>query len=125
VVAAWTGEGGYTDIEDARSAAMQHRIDHVNALAEEMMGPIAWAHVDPPQEPETTISRTLFTFVVMHRTDQPIGSLARALHEANEGNAVGSEEMVIRSAVLDKDVRRELQQLGNDGTFFDDDLEGS
>jgi hypothetical protein len=118
----FTGEGGYTDIEDARAAVMQHRIDHVNALAEEMMGPIAWTHLDPPQEPETTISRTLFTFVVIHRTDQPVGSLARALYEANEGNAVGSEEMVITSAVLNKDVPRELQQLGNDGTFFDMDL---
>lgn len=33
----FTGEGGYTDMEDAKQAALLHRIAHVNVLVEEMM----------------------------------------------------------------------------------------
>jgi hypothetical protein len=81
----------------------------------------------------STISRTTYTFTVLHRTDEPIigsddfdgpfgGDLGAAMQESWDGNAVGavtSEETV---EVPDTEVPEALVDLGNDGEFFDSDL---
>lgn len=80
-----------------------------------------------------TISKTTITFVVLHRTDEPIigfegdGPLASPLGEALarswDGHAVGMETSEETVEVPDDHVENELVALHNDGTFFDDDLD--
>lgn len=80
----------------------------------------------------STISRTTFTFTVLHRTDEPFdnfhgdgpldGSLGEALSRSWDGNAVGAVTEEVTEEVADFDVKDELVALDNDGTFFDDDL---
>ena len=83
----------------------------------------------------STISRTTFTFEVLHRTDEPFtwdqssgngpldNNLGEALARSWDGNAVGSITSETTETVGDSDVYYRLIQLGNDGTFFDDDLD--
>lgn len=81
----------------------------------------------------TLISKTTYTFTVLHRTDEPImgdddfdgpfgGDLGAALQRSWDGNAVGAivEEFTVE--VPDERVPAELVALGNDGEFFIDDL---
>ena len=70
----------------------------------------------------TTISKTTFTFTVLHRTDDPPEDLEAALRESWDGNAVGLETAVEVVGVADEDVSDQLVLLGNDGDFFNDDL---
>jgi len=84
----------------------------------------------------TIISKTTITFVVLHRTDEPLdnfeqhgdgpldNSLGEALARSWDGNAVGSIVTDETVPVPDEQVEDELVALGNDGEFFDDDLEG-
>ncbi len=69
-----------------------------------------------------TISKTVFTFTVLHRTDEPLDSIEAALAESFDGNAVGRETSVTSTPVPDNEVADELVKLDNDGTFFDHDL---
>lgn len=70
----------------------------------------------------TTISETTFTFTVLHRTDEPIESLAEAIARSIDGHAVGQEDWGTTVPVKDEDVAERLVALNNDGTFFDYDL---
>lgn len=82
------------------------------------------------------ISKTTFTFTVLHRTDEPFndnydsgydefaGALAEAMQRSFDGNAVGAETSSLSEPIPDSEVPNELiELLGNDGEFFDDDLE--
>lgn len=73
---------------------------------------------------ETTISKTQYVFSVLHRTDEPPKDLSDALDEATGGHAVGAEYKLYTVPVPDPVVSMELRQMGNDGSFFDDDLLG-
>lgn len=70
----------------------------------------------------TTISRTTYYFTVLHRTDGPPRTLEEALEEADSGQMVGNLTGEGTEEVEDDDVEDELKLLGNDGTFFDNDL---
>jgi len=80
----------------------------------------------------STISKTVITFTVLHRTDEPItgfdgdgpldSPLGEALARSWDGHAVGAETSVDTTPVDDSSVEAELVALGNDGEFFDDDL---
>jgi len=73
----------------------------------------------------TTISKTTYTFTVLHRTDDAPLTMEDAINDAESGHAVGR---VIGQSVVelpDNEVPRALRKLGNDGTFFDDDLDTS
>jgi len=50
------------------------------------------------------------------------GDLAHAIDESDTGGAVGQVTSVAHEPVANQNVARALQLLGNDGTFFDDDL---
>lgn len=64
------------------------------------------------------IVKTVFTFTVLHRADNHIGSIEEAMYEANEGDAVGWETDSSTVPVSPDRVADELVALGNDGTFF-------
>jgi hypothetical protein len=81
----------------------------------------------------STISKTTYTFVVLHRTDEPImgdddfdgpfgGDLGAALQRSWDGNAVGAVTSEVTEEIADTEVPEELVELGNDGEFFDSDL---
>ena len=82
-----------------------------------------------------TISKTTFTFTVLHRTDEPFsddyehydhafdGALGEAMARSHDGHAVGWVVSVETSEVADADVPEALVELGNDGEFFSDDLD--
>ena len=84
---------------------------------------------------EATISKTTFTFTVLHRTDQPFdddfqgyepclqGALGAAMDRSFDGHSVGWVTNEVTEPVPDKKVAEELVALGNDGEFFDEDLE--
>ena len=72
----------------------------------------------------TIISKTTYTFTVLHRTDEPLESMGEALHRASEGNAVGAVTGEHTVEVPSDSVADELLELGNDGEFFDGDLWG-
>ena len=69
-----------------------------------------------------TVSRTTFVFEVLHRTDEPLDNLYDALREAETSHAVGQVVEQHSVDLDDDDVADELRDLGNDGEFFDDDL---
>lgn len=64
------------------------------------------------------ISKTVFTFTVLHQTDDPPASLEDALSESMFGGSVGQTTGRTTVAVPGGDVETELKQLGNDGEFF-------
>jgi hypothetical protein len=70
----------------------------------------------------TTIVRTEITFTVLHRSDEPIDSLAEAVERADTGHAVGLDTSWATTDVPDPDVPAALKELGNDGEFFEGDL---
>ncbi len=70
----------------------------------------------------TTISKTVITITVLHRTDEPLSSIYEALERIDTGNGVGDVEIGTAQYVEDVNVPEALVELGNDGTFFDDDL---
>lgn len=70
----------------------------------------------------STISKTEYTFTVLHPTDQPPLGLADALQESDTGRMVGNITREETFDVPDDVVSNELLDLGNDGTFFDDEL---
>lgn len=79
------------------------------------------------------ISRTTFTFTVLHRTDEPFTgfdgdgpldtTLGEALARSWDGNAVGLVTAEVTVPVPLEEVEDALVALGNDGAFFDTDLE--
>ncbi len=70
----------------------------------------------------TEISKTVITFTVLHRTDEPLpDSIDAVLEETDSGNAVGWETARVTEGVPEDALRDELLALGNDGKFFEDD----
>lgn len=70
----------------------------------------------------TIITKTTFTFVVLHPSDDPIVDLDIAMARSDTDNAVGMEEVISVEEVPDDQVEAELVALGNDGTFFNLEL---
>lgn len=70
----------------------------------------------------TTISKTIITITVLHRTDEPIVDIDEALERIDTGNGVGDVAIGTAQYVEDVQVPEALVELGNDGTFFDSDL---
>lgn len=67
------------------------------------------------------INKTVITFTVLHRADEPLPcGLAHVLEETDYGNAVGLETDRKTVEVPNMDVQSELIALGNDGEFFED-----
>lgn len=82
-------------------------------------------HKSNEQATETTISKTEFKFVVLHRTDEPFlddDPLREAMARSYDGHAVGWTTDEVTTPVSDDQVPEELVTLGNDGGFFDFDL---
>lgn len=69
------------------------------------------------------ISKTVFTFTVLHPTDETPETLEVALEESDTGNMVGWTTNVATTAVDPVALRGELLDLGNDGEFFNADDE--
>lgn len=68
------------------------------------------------------IVKTTVTITVLHRADNNLGpDIQDVLYEMNEGAAVGWETDRTTVTVPAERVCDELVELGNDGTFFDDD----
>lgn len=68
------------------------------------------------------IAKTTITITVLHRAGSLDGSgIDDVLYEMSQGEAVGWETDRRSVSVAPTDVERELKQLGNDGTFFDDE----
>lgn len=68
------------------------------------------------------ISKTVISFTILHRTDEPIEDLPEALARAFDGHTVGQETGIATTPLEASSVADELVGLGNDGTFFDADL---
>lgn len=78
---------------------------------------------DCQQRGTTIISKTTYTFTVLHRTDEPFTEgLTEAMARSYDGHAVGWETNEVTESVPDDKVSDELVAIGNDGTFFDYDL---
>jgi len=88
----------------------------------------------------TEVSKTTITFTVLHRSDDPAlsgeetwgeynhaydGPLGYLMQESWDGGMVGLEGDWVTVPVPDDQVKAELLKMGNDGTFFNDDLGGS
>lgn len=69
------------------------------------------------------ISKTTFTYTVLHRTDTPPSDVYVALGEAMDGHMVGAQMASETEPVAREDVRTELLAVGNDGGFFDFDFD--
>lgn len=92
------------------------------------------AAIDIELAPADPISKTTFTFTVLHRTDEPFTwdhgngdgalntNLGEALTRSWDGHAVGAVTDETTVPVPSSQVEDELVALGNDGEFFDDDL---
>jgi hypothetical protein len=71
----------------------------------------------------STISRTTFTFEVLHRTNDAPHTLDDAFNEIERGHAIGGPQRAVTAEVPDTEVPETLvDDFGNDGEFFDDDL---
>ena len=111
------------DSDDATTTILVAREHRNDALAE--LGGRARPHPDDTgSDNDVMVARSIFIVEVLHRADQIPQTLADALHEADEGHAVGSVTNHHVERVADRDVPDALRALGNDGTFFDDDLHG-
>lgn len=64
------------------------------------------------------ISKTVFTFTVLHESGELLTSLEHALSESMFGAAVGQTTGRTTVPVGAGDVKDELLALGNDGEFF-------
>ncbi len=64
------------------------------------------------------ISKTVFTFTVLHQSGVMPATLEDALAESMFGAAVGQETSRVTVVVDASDVGTELKALGNDGEFF-------
>jgi Domain of unknown function (DUF4406) len=85
----------------------------------------AWVDLAEKYDQQTIISKSTYLFTVLHRTDEPfVGDdpLHQALARSWDGHAVGQITSERTEIVPDNEVEIELLILGNDGTFFDDDL---
>lgn len=83
-----------------------------------------YGEVTYPELPTTpVIVKTTFTFEVLHRADLTFEDILHALEEADTGHAVGSVTQTVRVGIRNENVPGELAALGNDGSFFDDDLD--
>ena len=69
------------------------------------------------------VQATTYTFTVLHRADSKPVDMGVALIEADYGNAVGLVTGEDTTDVDDADIADRLKALGNDGTFFDHDLD--
>jgi hypothetical protein len=63
------------------------------------------------------ITRTVYTFTVLHPADEPPQDLCEAMARSYDGDCVGAVTNSRTEPVAD--VRTALVDLGNDGTFFD------
>lgn len=72
--------------------------------------------------PASLISKTVFTFTVLHLTGETPPDLEVALDVTDTGHAVGAVTSTTTEPVPDDAVPAELRALDNDGEFFDDDL---
>lgn len=66
------------------------------------------------------ISKTIFTFTVLHPSDETFEDIESAMYEARTGNAVGNVTDQVTHSVNPEDVKGELTALGNDGLFFEE-----
>lgn len=72
---------------------------------------------------ENIVSQTTVTFVLLHRTDEPVTTIEEALERATIGHAVGSiAPTIVTAPVANAKVPELLRELGNDGAFFEDDI---
>jgi hypothetical protein len=69
------------------------------------------------------IVKTTITITLLHRAENPMRDydIEDVLYEMREGDAVGCTTSRITEPVNPENVVDELCDLGNDGTFFDDD----
>lgn len=88
----------------------------------ERVEPLQHSPEEEIEEPMSTISKTTFTYTILHRTDGPVRGLKEAMSRAWDGDAVGGVTEKITVHVPDEQVEDELIALGNDGEFFDDAL---
>ena len=70
------------------------------------------------------ISKTVLTLVVMHRSDMPLDdmSLEEIAAETDTGHMVGAVTRSETHTLEPQEVGDELMKLGNDGSFFEYDL---
>lgn len=69
------------------------------------------------------IIKTAITLIVFHKADFPINdlSLGQIIEEMDVGEAIGTSFIQGSSVVPTQEcLIAELQEIGNDGTFFDD-----
>lgn len=71
----------------------------------------------------TTISKTVFEFTVLHRTGEEPADAHDAVMQAHDGEIMGQQTFNETTEVTDEMVPAELVAIGNDGHYFDDDLE--
>jgi len=71
------------------------------------------------------ISKTTYVFVLMHRSDELVPTIEDAIDMANNGHGVGDVVVTSTLYVPDNHVEFNLIELGNDGSFFDEDLKDS
>jgi hypothetical protein len=69
------------------------------------------------------VSRTTYTFEVLHPSDVVLHGIDHAMREAWDGCAVGNVTSEVTTPVPADQVADALFALGNDGTFFQDDHE--
>ena len=71
----------------------------------------------------TKITKTIWTFTLLHPSDETPHCIEDALEMADQGNGVGDVTGVQSEEVEDDQVEEELQKLGNDGEFFNLELD--
>lgn len=74
----------------------------------------------------TKICKTTYTVTVLHVEDEPLrlmNDLQCVLDEMDTGNMVGQWDRVSTEVVPSEKVVEELEAVGNDGGFFDEEIE--
>lgn len=68
------------------------------------------------------ILKTTITLTVFHRKDVDIPNMSwpNILYQIDQGESIGSTEIVSTEPVPEDKVNDELIAIGNDGSFFDD-----
>lgn len=75
----------------------------------------------------TKICKTAYTVTVLHVADEPLrlmNDLQYVLDAMNTGNMVGQWDRVSTEVVPSEKVVEELEAVGNDGVFFNEEMEG-
>lgn len=83
--------------------------------------------MDTPATTDTAgrpaVYRTVITFEVFTR-EQPYqyGGITQLAYDITDGEAIGGETVTVAGQVPPDQIVDSLKRIGNDGTFFDDDL---